>query len=252
LLEIKNRIYDKIGSFMLKIRNLQVKVKKKNILKGVNLYVKKAELVVIFGPNGSGKSTLLKTIMGLGGFRIQEGEIEFKGKKINKLKINQRAKLGIGLMFQKVPKIGVLSLEKLIGNFNKNKEEVDKEVANLKTKKLMKRGVNDGLSGGEIKRSELLQLCLQDNDLYLFDEPDSGVDVENLKLMAKRIKKLIKNKKSALLVTHGGEIMKYIGVNRAYVMMGGKIYCQGVAKEMFESISNYGYEACKNCSKKNG
>ena len=235
---------------MLKIKNLKASIKGKKILNGIDLHVNKGELVVIFGPNGSGKSSLLKSIMGLNDLKIDNGEIWFKNKKINNLSIDEKSKMGIGLMFQKAPKIKGVSLEKLIKSFNTNEKEIKKETMELKMADLVKRDVNDNFSGGELKRSELLQLCLQEVDLYLFDEPDSGVDVENLKLLAEKINSLVKNKKSALLITHGGEILKYIGANRAYVMMDGKIYCEGRARKMFKSISRYGYEGCIKCHKR--
>jgi len=235
---------------MLKINNLKVSVDGKEILGGVNVDLNKGEVVVIFGPNGCGKSTLLNTIMGLKKYQITEGNISFNDEKINDWPIDKRAKEGVSLMFQRPPKIDGVNLGRIVETIGENGKEM---VAKLKVGKFMDREVNKDLSGGELKRSELLQILVQDKELVLLDEPDSGVDVDNIKLIATEINNLVKKGKGVLVITHSGHLLKYIKADRSYVMMGGKVYCEGDPKEMFEAISRYGYKECINCQKrKNG
>lgn len=230
---------------MLKIKDLFVSIEGHDILKGVNLSLDKGELAVILGPNGCGKTTLLKTIMGIGGTKIKKGEIIFKGKKINDLTVDKRALMGMGMMYQKAPKLNGVKLEKIVEFLGKENGEVEKYQIN----KFLNRGVNDNLSGGEIKRSELLQLRLQNPDLLLLDEPDSGVDVENVALVGKEIDKMIKEGKGAIIITHTGQILNYLKTKMAYVMMDGKIVCHDEAKRMFKTINANGYKICVNCKK---
>jgi Fe-S cluster assembly ATP-binding protein len=127
------------------------------------------------------------------------------------------------------------------------KEQDQEIVKDLKANKFIKRGVNDDLSGGELKRSELLQLAVQDPELMLLDEPDSGVDLDNCKLLARVIDNWRIKGKSVLLVTHGGNLLKYLSAERAYVMIDGRFSCQGEPKRIFKAISECGYEGCANC-----
>ncbi|MFA5828313.1 MAG: ABC transporter ATP-binding protein [Candidatus Shapirobacteria bacterium] len=232
---------------MLKISNLLVRIEDKEALRGVDLEVGDGEIVVVFGPNGSGKTTLLRTIMGLRKPEELSGKIELNGVEIQDLSIEGRAKMGVVLMFQRPPKIKGLNLKSLVGTFNTDPVLVDKMVKKLKMEKFLARGVNDNLSGGEIKRSELFQLSLQKASLYLFDEPDSGVDIESIEKLSKHIKSLVSGGKSALVVTHNGSILNYLKADRAYVMMDGMIYCSGDPREVFKSITRKGYQGCINC-----
>jgi Fe-S cluster assembly ATP-binding protein len=230
---------------MLKIKDLFVSIDGHEILKGINLSLGKGDLVVIFGPNGCGKTTLLKVIMGISGSKIQKGEVFFKGKKINNLAVDKRALMGIGMMYQKAPKLKGVKLDRIIDFLGKKGKQVEK----YKMEKFLGRSVNDNLSGGEIKRSELLQLRLQSPDLLLLDEPDSGVDVENIALVGKEIKKMVKEGKSAIIITHTGQILKYLKVKMAYVMMKGRIVCHDEAKKMLATINANGYNVCVDCKK---
>jgi len=233
---------------MLEIRNFSARANNKKILKNINLKVNTNEIVTIFGPNGSGKTALLKTIMGVGNYQTN-GEILFQKKELTKLSIDQRAKSGICLMFQKPPKIAGVKLKELAEFLEKNPRKTSRAITKFKMKKLLTRDVNNNFSGGETKRSELLQLSLQNGKLFLLDEPDSGVDLENIKLIAHQIDHLLTKGKSALLITHTGEILKHLNSQRAYVLVNGTIQCEGNTRQIFKIIKKHGYSKCLQCKK---
>jgi len=192
----------KRANTMLKIKNLSVRVGDKDILRKINLEIKKAEIHALLGPNASGKSTLVYTMMGFPGYQIIEGEINFKGKNIGSISIEERAKLGIALAFQHPPIIKGIKLSKLL-------EKISKQVINIKEfpikSDLLSREINVGFSGGEKKLSEIMQIISLSPSLVIFDELDSGLDVEMLEKLAIIIKdKLLNNDVSILLITHRG------------------------------------------------
>jgi Fe-S cluster assembly ATP-binding protein len=231
---------------LLKIKKLTVCIEIKEILKGINLKVSKGEVVIIFGPNGSGKTSLLKTILGIGGTKIKSGTVSFKGKILNKLAINKRAELGVSLMFQKPPKISGIKLSGLLNRLTLDNNYIEDATKRLNCLKFINRDLNSSLSGGETKRSEILQLICQKSSLFLFDEPDSGVDVDNIKLIGNEIKKLTSDKeKSAIIITHNGNILDYINSNTAYVLIDGKIVCKGDPLQIWKVIKKSGYEKYK-------
>ncbi|MCD6171475.1 MAG: ABC transporter ATP-binding protein [Thermoplasmata archaeon] len=236
---------------MLKVRNAWIEADGKKILKGVNLEVGKGEVHVIFGPNGSGKSTLLAAIMGLPSYKITDGEIIFKGRDIKNEPIWKRAKMGIGIAFQSPPEIN-LKMNKLLENLDGNIEKYAKE---LRMEEYIDRDINKGFSGGERKRSEILQIAIQQPDLLLLDEPESGVDMENIYIISKVInelleknKRIVERKRSAVIITHTGYILDFIDANLAHVMMDGKIICKGPPRDVLETIKKYGYEKCSACA----
>jgi len=236
---------------MLKVRNAWIEADGKKILKGVNLEVGKGEVHVIFGPNGSGKSTLLAAIMGLPPYKITDGEIIFKGRDIKNEPIWKRAKMGIGIAFQSPPEIN-LKMNKLLENLDGNIEKYAKE---LRMEEYIDRDINKGFSGGERKRSEILQIAIQQPDLLLLDEPESGVDMENIYIISKVInelleknKRIVERKRSAVIITHTGYILDFIDANLAHVMMDGKIICKGPPRDVLETIKKYGYEKCSACA----
>jgi len=192
----------KRANTMLKIKNLSIRVGDKDILRKINLEIKKAEIHALLGPNASGKSTLVYTMMGFPGYQIIEGEINFKGKNIGSISIEKRAKLGIALAFQHPPIIKGIKLSKLL-------EKISKQVINIKEfpikSDLLSREINVGFSGGERKLSEIMQIISLSPSLVIFDELDSGLDVEMLEKLAIIIKdKLLNNDVSILLITHRG------------------------------------------------
>jgi Fe-S cluster assembly ATP-binding protein len=169
---------------MLKIEDLYVEVAGKKILQGVNLHIKPGETHALFGPNGSGKSTLLGAIVGFRRYRITGGKIFFKGEDVTGLSVHERAQRGIGIAFQRPPVLRGVSMRDLLRISGQGKVENIEELAKpLNFLSFLERDVNVGFSGGEIKRSELLQLLTQDPDLVLLDEPESGVDLENIALI---------------------------------------------------------------------
>jgi Fe-S cluster assembly ATP-binding protein len=234
---------------MIEIRNLQVTAGGKKILNGVNLKVGRGEIAVIFGPNGCGKTTLLNSIMGLSKYKVESGQIIFKRKAINDWPVERRAKEGVGLLWQKPPKISGVNLANvLLATQSINKDDKSGDIFNID--RFLERGINDDLSGGETKRSEMAQLSVQNPDTILLDEPDSGVDVDNGKLIAKAIEGWRKKGKSILLVTHNGNLLKYLTAQKSYVMLDGQIRCQGKPKEMFETIAKCGYQKCIDCRRR--
>ncbi len=233
---------------MLKIVDLHVEAGGRKILKGVNLTVKEGETSVLFGPNGSGKSTLLASIMGYSTVTVTQGEIIFKGKNITELPVDERAKLGIGMMMQRPPNIYGVKLGDLLKATADNPEKAISEADRFRMEKFMEREVNVGFSGGEIKRSELLQLTAQSPGLLLLDEPESGVDLESIDLIGQKVHDLLEEGKdsngrhvSSLVITHTGQIMDYIGAKYGYVMRDGVIDRVGDPMELLKEIRVHGY-----------
>ncbi len=235
---------------ILEIKNLKASCGGKEILKGINLKIKTGEILTVFGPNGSGKTALLNTILGINGFTVSSGKILFQNADIRHLSTDRKARKGIALMFQKPAKVPGVKLLDLLKFLETDKQVLNKKIQALDMKKLINRELNHNFSGGELKRSELLQVLLQKADLYLLDEPDSGVDLENIKLIAKQLNSLIKSKrKSALIITHTGNILDYLKTDRACVLIDGKICCEGQPRTILETIKKYGYEKCLSCKK---
>lgn len=232
---------------LLEVRNLTVEVSGKKILKNVSLTVFKDEVVCLFGPNGAGKSTLLYTILGYPGYNVVEGEILFEGKNITSLPVDERVKMGIGIAFQHAPRLTGIRLADLLTIVSKNNgADVDGLAKRLKMTDFLNRDVNAGFSGGEIKRSEILQLVAMQPDFLLLDEPDSGVDVENVELLGREIQKLLQGK-AGLIITHIGYILNFIKADRAIVLYNGKIACEGDPFKILKDIKDHGYKACLEC-----
>ena len=233
---------------MLKIENLSVEVGGKEIIKEISLEIKKGETLILFGPNGSGKTTLLKAIMGFEGYSTKGGQIMFKDKILNGMAVEERVRLGIGLMYQHPPKIRGVKLGQLAGHLSQDKNRIKDLSEKLSLQEHLMRDVNLDFSGGEMKRSELFQVILQEPDLLLLDEPESGVDIENISVMGRVLNEYLSKKdKSALIITHTGYILDYVQAKRGCVLLEGKFWCLGDPKEMFEAIKKSGYDKCKEC-----
>jgi Fe-S cluster assembly ATP-binding protein len=240
---------------MLHIENLHVKVGDKQVLHDINLHIGEGETHVLLGPNGSGKTTLLMTLMGYSNYTITEGKIIFKGEDVTKMKAHERAKRGIGMLFQRPPTISGLKLGKLLTAISRTKkEDIPALAASVHMDKFLERDINKGFSGGEIKRSEVLQLMIQNPDFIMLDEPESGVDIENISLIGTAIgsllekdKHVIKRQKSGLVITHTGYILDYLETDRGHVMCDGQIRCHGNPREIMKDIKQRGYKECLEC-----
>lgn len=240
---------------MLEIRDLNVWVGDREVLYDINLTIPDGETHVLMGPNGTGKSTLLSTIMGFKNYSVKKGKILFRGEDITELSIHERAQLGIGLMFQRPPTISGLKLATLLkATSKKDPGEVKSYASRVNMEQFLERDVNKGFSGGEIKRSEVLQLMIQNPDFVMLDEPESGVDMENISLMGSAIgvllekdRNIVKRKKSGLIITHTGFILDYIDADKGHMMCDGTIKCHGNAREILKEIKERGYRECMQC-----
>ena len=229
---------------MLDIVDLHVEAGGREILKGVTLSVGEGETCVLFGPNGSGKSTLLAAVMGYGTCKVTSGKIIFKGIDITDMPVNV-----VGV------KLG--DLVKATANGKDVPDATDFRMDNF-----LARDVNVGFSGGEIKRSELLQLTAQEPEFVLLDEPESGVDLESIDLIGKKVHDLLYTKNngkcencgsnskrhvSSLVITHTGQILDYIGADKAFVLKEGLIRCTGRPMDILKDIRERGYGECISC-----
>lgn len=240
---------------MLKIENLKVNVGDREVLHGIDLQINDGETHVLMGPNGSGKSTLLMTIMGSGNYEITGGRILYNDKDITHMPIHDRAKLGIGMLFQRPPTISGLKLGKLLTAISGGKTgDIPGYARAVNMDGFLERDINKGFSGGEIKRSEVLQLMVQRPDFVMIDEPESGVDLENISLMGNSIAQLLQKdlhivnrQKSGLIITHTGHILNYIEADFGHVMIDGEIRCHGNPREILNVIKEKGYKECLAC-----
>jgi len=242
---------------MLDIEDLSVKIGDREVLHDINLHIGVGETHVLMGPNGSGKTTLLRTIMGFAGLEVTEGSITFKGQDITHLPIHERAHLGMGMQFQRPPTIAGLKLGKLLQvTSGGNTQMVGESAAYLRMDALLDRAINQGFSGGEIKRSEVLQLMVQKPDFVMLDEPESGVDLENISLIGNAIARLldkdvhiVNRKRSGLVITHTGYILDYLDADFGHVMCDGVFRCHGNPREILKVIKTSGYKECLACQK---
>jgi Fe-S cluster assembly ATP-binding protein len=239
---------------MLEIKDLHVKAENKKIIKGVNLSFQKGDVVAIMGPNGNGKSTLLKAIMKHPKYEITKGYITYKGKKISDMQTDEIAKESIFFASQSPQEVsGVLNIDFIraamksqsgkepdIFSFYKN---IKREAEELKLPSdYDKRSVNEGFSGGEKKKSEIVQLIMLDPDVILLDEIDSGLDVDSLNTIANKINQIIENKnKILIMVSHYERLFKLVKPNKAVVIIDGKISASG-GYEIIQRIDKDGYD----------
>jgi len=248
---------------MLEIKQLTVAVGGREIIHGLNMSIGTGETHVLFGPNGSGKTTLLMTIMGFPKYKVTKGKIIFNGKDITKLPTDERARLGIGISFQRPPVVRGVKTRDIAAACLKDKGDdsgatIDRLANRADLTDFLDREINYGFSGGEIKRSELMQLLAQRPQLTLLDEPESGVDLENIALIGELINELLEKDHSirerssmGLIITHTGHILDYVNARTGYIMLGGRIGCQGDPHEILSEIKMKGYEGCINCVLRN-
>ena len=246
-----------LNSPLLEIKDLQVSINDNTILKDLNLTVQKGEIHAIMGPNGSGKSTFSKVVAGHPAYSILDGDIIFKGTSILDLDPEERSHLGIFLAFQypiEIPGVSNEDFLRLAYNSKQkfyNKLEVDPiEFLSIIDSKLklvnmsplfLSRNVNEGFSGGEKKRNEILQMILLDSELSILDETDSGLDIDALKIISNGINNFMNKDKSIILITHYQRLLDYINPTYVHVMQDGKIIKTGSA-ELAKELENKGYE----------
>jgi Fe-S cluster assembly ATP-binding protein len=240
----------------LEVRGLRAQIEGKEILKGIDLVVRQGESHAIMGPNGSGKSTLSNVIMGRPGYVVTEGEVVFKGENILRLPADQRAKRGLFLAMQypvEVPGVSVVNF--LRTAYNAVKGEQTSALAfrkHMKSKMevlgieddMVSRYVNQGFSGGEKKRNEILQLAVLEPEIAILDETDSGLDIDSLKQVATGIAQLIGPDLGILLITHYQRILNYITPDFVHVMMAGRIVKEG-GPERARELEEKGYEGIR-------
>ena len=244
---------------MLQIKDLEVKIKEKTVLKNFNLDIPSGEVHVIMGPNGVGKSTLSKVIMGSSEYKVAKGDILFNNKSILNLTTDERARLGIFLSFQNPIEIeGVTNSEFLRSAINSKSDnpiglydfikEMENSFNDLKlNKEMMHRSLNQNFSGGEKKKNEILQMKLLKPSFIILDELDSGLDVDSLKIVCDNINNYLKENKDAsvLMITHYPRILEYIKPDYIHVLKEGKIVETGDIS-LSEKIDKYGYEIFNN------
>lgn len=244
---------------ILKIQNLRAGIQTgdsgeiKEIVKGVNLTIRSGEIHAIMGPNGSGKSTLSNVIMGHPKYRVLSGDILFEGKSILDLPTNERARLGIFLCFQyptSIPGVTIGNFLKTIVKSVRGKElpvrEFRKELKEAMTaldipESFIARYVNDGFSGGEKKRNEILQMSLLKPKLSVLDETDSGLDIDALRIVSEGINRNKAPEKSILLITHYQRMLNYITPDFVHVFAKGKILKTGT-RELALELEEKGYD----------
>nr|WGH12765.1 Iron-sulfur cluster formation ABC transporterATP-binding subunit [Echinothamnion sp.] len=242
---------------LLKIQNLHVNTNNKEILTGLNLLINKGEIHAIMGKNGSGKSTLAKVISGHPSYQITKGNILFKNEDITYEEPENRSHKGIFLGFQypiEVPGVSNLDFLRLAYNCKQkklNKEEMDPlsffELINKELQKIdmnslfLNRSLNEGFSGGEKKKNEILQMSLLQSELSILDEIDSGLDVDALRNISNNIKNFANQNNAILLITHYEKLINYINPDYVHVMDKGKIILTGGTK-IASNIDNYGYD----------
>lgn len=246
-----------LNSPLLEIKDLQVSINENKILKNLNLTVNKGEIHAIMGPNGSGKSTFSKVLAGHPAYSVLSGDIIFKGSSILDLEPEERSHLGIFLAFQypiEIPGVSNEDFLRLAYNSKQkfyNKPEVDPlEFLAIITERLklvnmsplfLSRNVNEGFSGGEKKRNEILQMILLDSELTILDETDSGLDIDALRIISNGINNFMNPTKSIILITHYQRLLDYINPTYVHVMQNGQIIKTGSA-ELAKELEIKGYE----------
>ena len=245
-------------SSTLEIKDLHVSIEDKEILKGVNLTINTGEIHAIMGPNGTGKSTLSSAIMGHPSFEVTQGEVILDGVNILELDVDDRAKAGLFLAMQYPSEItGVTNADFMRSAINAKREEgeeinlmqfikkLDKEMDFLDIDQDMaQRYLNEGFSGGEKKRNEILQLLMLEPKFAILDEIDSGLDIDALKVVSKGINEMRGDEFGSLIITHYQRLLNYITPDKVHVMFGGKVVKSG-GPELAKRLEEEGYEWVK-------
>jgi len=240
---------------VLEIKDLHVEIEGKKILKGVNLTLKTGEVAAIMGPNGTGKSTLSAAIMGNPNYEVTQGEVLFDGVNILELEVDERARMGLFLAMQYPSEIpGITNAEFLRAAMNAGKEDEEKisvrdfimkldekmELLNMK-EEMAERYLNEGFSGGEKKRNEILQLLMLEPTFALLDEIDSGLDIDALKVVSKGVNAMRGEGFGSLIITHYQRLLNYITPDVVHIMMEGRVVMTGDA-ELAKRLEAEGYK----------
>lgn len=246
----------------LAINNLRVSVEGKEILKGINLTIRKGEIHALMGPNGSGKSTLSYTLMGHPGYKVEEGEILFKGENILELSPDQRGRRGIFLAFQypvSIPGVSMANFLRMAVNVNRSggdngrppipmqkfRKLLKEKMAILKMEEAFtRRYINDGFSGGEKKKAEVLQMAMLEPEIAILDETDSGLDIDALRIVAEGVNNLIGPNIGVLIITHYQRILNYIKPQFVHVLYNGQIAVSG-GPDLAQMLEEKGYDEIK-------
>jgi Fe-S cluster assembly ATP-binding protein len=238
---------------MLKIENLHVEIDGNEIVKGLDLEVGEGEIHAIMGPNGSGKSTLANVMMGHPRYEVTDGSITFEGEDVLELEPDERAKMGMFLAFQypsEVPGVSVANFLRTAVNSVREEELSPMEMYRLLQEKMAvmrmdpkfaERYLNEGFSGGEKKRNEILQMLMLDPNLAIMDETDSGLDIDALQVVARGVNELRGPEFSAVIITHYQRILRYIEPDRVHVMLDGRLVTSG-GKELADELEDRGYD----------
>jgi Fe-S cluster assembly ATP-binding protein len=252
---------------VLEIRNLHTSVDGNEILKGISLTVKKGEIHAIMGPNGSGKSTLAKVLAGHPSYEVTQGEVLYEGKNLLEMPPDQRAREGVFMAFQypiEVPGVSNAQFLRLAYN-EKRKHQGEEELDPLEFKDLLRerakivemdasfmtRSVNEGFSGGEKKRNEILQMAVLEPKLAILDETDSGLDIDALRIVAGGVNQLHNSENATILVTHYQRLLNYIVPHYVHVLAGGRIAKEG-GKELALELELKGYDWLKAAAAETG
>jgi Fe-S cluster assembly ATP-binding protein len=241
----------------LSVRDLHVSVGGKEILKGINMTVRAGETVAVMGPNGSGKSTLAYALAGHPRYTVTSGEVTMDGKNLITMTPDARARAGLFLGFQYPVEVSGVSLSKFLWTSYTQKhasEEIDIEAYQARVDKyladlgigseFLKRSLNEGFSGGEKKRSEVLQMATLEPKFAILDEPDSGLDIDAVKVVGEAIRALRRPEVGLVVVTHYQRILKYINPDRVYVIVDGVIAKEG-GRDLAEELELRGYDWVK-------
>ncbi|HSJ53973.1 MAG TPA: Fe-S cluster assembly ATPase SufC [Anaerolineae bacterium] len=251
----------------LVIKNLRVRIDGQEILKGVDLEISKGEIHAIMGPNGSGKSTLANTLMGHPAYEVTEGEVWFKGQNLVELAPDERSRLGLFLAFQypsSIPGVSVANFlrtainsrrQKGDGSGNGNGQEKDKGISMREFRTALRekmsmlqmdqtfasRYINEGFSGGEKKRMEILQMAMLQPEVAILDETDSGLDIDALRIVSEGVNRLMSPELAVLVITHYQRILNYVKPDRVHILVDGRIVMSG-GPELALELEEKGYE----------
>lgn len=245
---------------MLTVKDLKVAVEDKTILNGINLEVKPGEVHAIMGPNGSGKSTFANVVAGREDYEVESGSIQYKGEDLLEMEVDERALAGIFMAFQypvEIPGVSTSNFLKSIVNANREARGVEAMNAMQMLKyirekiemvgmdeKFLRRSLNEGFSGGEKKRSEMLQMALLEPSLAILDETDSGLDIDALRIVSGAVNKLRTQERSFIIVTHYQRLLNYIEPDFVHVLYNGRIVKSG-DKSLAHQLEDKGYDWIK-------